>query len=115
MQSDEELVRLSQDSHKEAFNELVRRYYRLVFNTVFPRIREISSAEDVVQETFLRAFQMLGKCRRGSEFAGWLSTIARRVSQNWLRKNRRYLDLLNKGLERGDAPDRKVSEMISAI
>jgi RNA polymerase sigma-70 factor (ECF subfamily) len=89
VRSDEELVRLCQDSHKEAFDELVERYWRRIFSYVASQIGDLGAAEDVVQESFFRAWIALDRCGRPSEFAGWLFMIAKDQCYKWLRKNRR--------------------------
>ncbi|MCD6506405.1 hypothetical protein J7M22_07235, partial [Candidatus Poribacteria bacterium] len=52
---DEELVRESLKGDKTAFEELVRRYYDLIRLTAFSILQDQDEAEDVAQETFLKA------------------------------------------------------------
>jgi RNA polymerase sigma-70 factor (ECF subfamily) len=70
MRRDEELVKLALDGDKKAFDELVDRYDKVVFSYVVSQIKDVHGAEDVVQESFLRAYTQLGQCRDPSRFAG---------------------------------------------
>jgi RNA polymerase sigma-70 factor (ECF subfamily) len=113
---DEELVRLCQDSHKEMFNELVRRYYRRIFNYVVSVVRKVQDAEDVVQETFFRAYRYLHQCKNPDKFAGWLFAIASEQSRYWLRRQRGYLFHASlAGLQQEDKPTCRKGEMLDIM
>lgn len=77
--SDEELARSAQEGSPEALQELVRRYQvpLLRFLRRGPCPRE---AEDVLQETWLRAVRSLAKYRPGKPFKPWVFTIGYRVA-----------------------------------
>lgn len=91
VRTDEELVRLCQDGFKEAFDELMNRYHSIIYDYVASQIRDADIAQDVVQETFLRAYRAISRCTRGSTFAGWLFTIARHKCQEYFRYRHRRL------------------------
>ena len=76
--SDEELARQSQAGSLAAFEELVYRYEDRIYGFVANSCRNAADAREVTQDTFVRAFQAIGRfdCQRG--FAAWLFTIARR-------------------------------------
>lgn len=76
--SDEELARQSQAGSLTAFEELVYRYEGRVYGFVANFCGSGPDAREVTQDTFVRAFQAIGRfdCRR--PFAPWLFTIARR-------------------------------------
>jgi RNA polymerase sigma-70 factor (ECF subfamily) len=103
--SDEELVRLCWDSHKEAFDKLIDRYYRLIFDFVEARVRDFHAAEDIVQEIFFRAYMELGRCREPSKFAGWLFMIAKDRCYKWIRKHRKHFHVSIEGLKEGSLSD----------
>ncbi|NQT13604.1 MAG: sigma-70 family RNA polymerase sigma factor [Planctomycetes bacterium] len=85
--SDEELAQRAQGGCTESFEELVRRFQVPVLE--FLRRRGLSSdAEDLLQETFIRAYANLHRYRRRWRFSTWLFTIARRVSINHARRVR---------------------------
>jgi RNA polymerase sigma-70 factor (ECF subfamily) len=74
--------------HPEAFAELVRRYQDRVYALAYRFLRNHSDAEDVAQETFLRAFRALGSFETGRRFAPWLFRIATNLCLDMLRARR---------------------------
>lgn len=77
MKSDAELVALVKSGQSEAFAELVVRYERLVRAAALNAVRERNTADDVVQEAFVTAFQTLASLRDATKFGAWLLGIAR--------------------------------------
>lgn len=71
------LIQQTIDGDKKQFNTLVRNYERLVFNYIFLMCRNKETAQDVAQETFLRAYSYLHKYDSRYAFATWLLTIAK--------------------------------------
>jgi len=69
-----------------AFEELVRLYQADVFRFAWHLTRDRTLAEDVTQDTFLRAFRFIHGYRGGQRFASWLFAIARNCSMDALRK-----------------------------
>src|SRR5262245_63213096 len=63
-----------------AFEEIVRATARLVWAYVHGLVKDPSWSEDVVQETYLRAWESIGTLQDPDAFRGWLFTIARRLS-----------------------------------
>ena len=85
--SDEELACRAQQGCAESFDELMRRYQVPVLH--FLRHRGLAcEAEDLLQDTFVRAYENLHRYHRRWRFATWLFTIARRLSINDRRKVR---------------------------
>ena len=78
---------------RERFGELVERYMPVVQATAMARLRNVSDTEDVVQETFLRAFQSLDRLRAKEKFGAWLLTIARNVCNTLLARRGREASL----------------------
>ena len=74
--SDDELVDRAVGGEAEAFEELVIRYQERVYNLLLRLTGSGQDAEDLAQETFLKAFRALGSFRRGSQFYTWLFRIA---------------------------------------
>jgi RNA polymerase sigma-70 factor (ECF subfamily) len=72
---DEHLVRAAQRGDLEAFNLLVLRYERAVFNVCLRLLRDVASAEDVTQESFVKAWQSIASVR-GDSIRPWLFRIA---------------------------------------
>lgn len=87
--SDHELVRRARDGEDEAFRELLERHARNVFKTAFRVTRNEQSAEDVVQETFLRVHRQLHRFDRRARFGTWLYRIAMNCAIDLMRKEKR--------------------------
>ena len=71
-----ELVERARAGDAAAIEVLVRRHNRLLFRTARAILRDDAEAEDVVQETYLRAFRALASFRGESSFSTWLTRIA---------------------------------------
>jgi RNA polymerase sigma-70 factor, ECF subfamily len=76
---------------KAAFYGLVRPYERAVYVSAFSILQNEADAEEVAQETILKAFTHLKSFRRESKFSTWLIQIAVNESRMRLRKNRKHL------------------------
>ncbi|MGC8702449.1 MAG: RNA polymerase sigma factor RpoE [Thiomonas sp.] len=74
--SDAVLVQQVQAGHQKAFDLLVAKYQRRIYRLVLRFIRDPAQAEDVAQETFLRAYRAIGQFRGDSQFYTWLYRIA---------------------------------------
>lgn len=75
---------------REAFDELVRRHQRAIYNLTRMLTRGDAEAEDLVQETFVRAYRAIARFRGESAFRTWLSRIAVNVVRTHLdRRGRR--------------------------
>ena len=70
------LVTLSQKGDRAAFDELVRRYRPRIFALALHLTGSTEDADDVAQETFLRAYRRLEDFRAASEFYTWVYRIA---------------------------------------
>lgn len=88
--SDHELVKASQNGSESYFGELVDRHTNLVYRIARSITGSHEEAEDIVQETFLRAFKSIEKFDESkSTFKTWLLTIARNQSINIVSSFRR--------------------------
>jgi RNA polymerase sigma-70 factor (ECF subfamily) len=85
---DEALVRAAQAGDLEAFNLLVLRHERPVFNVALRLLRDVGLAEDATQDTFIRAWQNIGSFQTGS-VRSWLYKIATNRSYDMLRASAR--------------------------
>lgn len=72
---DNELVRMTLKGDKEAYRALVERYQGRLFSTALDIVKSREDAEDVVQETFVKAFLSLGQFKGESSFYTWLYRI----------------------------------------
>ena len=72
------LVAVAQTGDLDAFEMLVRRYQASVYRIALRMLGSSADADDVTQDTFLRAWRSLGRFRGDSTFATWLYRIATR-------------------------------------
>lgn len=84
---------------EEAFAALVRQYQKMVFALAFRMTGSLQDAEDLTQETFLRAFRQLGSFRAESKFSTWLCQIAVNLSLNWRNRESRRGDIHSRWAE----------------
>ena len=71
-----------------AFGTLVEKYQKGVHALVWRKIGDFHHAEEITQDTFLRAYQKLPTLKNPHQFAGWLYVIANRCCITWLRKQK---------------------------
>jgi RNA polymerase sigma-70 factor (ECF subfamily) len=74
---------------REAFGHLVRAYQGRLFGLALMMVREPAGAEEVVQDSFVRAYTHLDHYDDKRPFYPWLASIAVRLAQNWLRRHGR--------------------------
>src|ERR1700749_338148 len=75
-QTDAATVALARDGDSEAFRALVERHSRAVYRLAPRMTGNPQDAEDVVQETFLKAYKQLGRFESRANFSTWLHRIA---------------------------------------
>src|SRR5438132_10432623 len=83
-------VERAQSGDSDAFRLLVERHSRSVFRLAFRMTGNEQDAEDVVQETFLRAYKQLKNYEARSSFATWLYRIASNYSLDFIRSRKRH-------------------------
>jgi RNA polymerase sigma-70 factor, ECF subfamily len=83
--TDAAAVSLARDGDSEAFRALVERHSRAVYRLACRMTGNPSDAEDVVQETFLRAYKQLGRFESRANFSTWLHRIAVNCSIDLIR------------------------------
>ncbi|MBN1943822.1 MAG: sigma-70 family RNA polymerase sigma factor [Phycisphaerae bacterium] len=81
------LVRRSQNGQLDAFGELVRRYQDRIYNLMYRLCRRPEIAEELAQETFLKALANLGSFQGTSRFYTWLFRIAKNLALSHLRRD----------------------------
>lgn len=75
------------------FHDLIRPYERTVFSTAMALLRNPQEAEDVAQETFLKALRNLHAYRAEARFSTWLVSIALNEARSRLRRHRTFESL----------------------
>jgi RNA polymerase sigma-70 factor (ECF subfamily) len=84
-QTDAATVALARDGNSEAFRLLVERHSRAVYRLAHRMTGNAQDAEDVVQETFLKAYKQLGRFESRANFSTWLHRIAVNCSIDLIR------------------------------
>jgi RNA polymerase sigma-70 factor (ECF subfamily) len=106
---DSQLIALSVRGDRRAFGELVRRHQDRLYHTVYRLIGHADDAQDVVQDSFLNAYQSLHQFKGDSRFFTWLYRIAVNAAISLKRKHRPALAptacLLTPGVEPPDESD----------
>lgn len=85
-ESDEQLVRRAQQDDERAFGELVTRYESKVYSLALKMLRNPEDAEDVLQDTFLRAYRGIKSFQGNSTFSTWIYRITANSALMRLRK-----------------------------
>ena len=115
MANDNTLIYRAQTGDEGAFADLMREYYRFVYTIVIRIVDNPHDAEEVVQDTFLSAYQGLTQLEDAVKFKSWLAEIARNCARQWLRKQRGKtvsLDEVSEGiLQTEDSPDERLTRL----
>ena len=90
---DQRLIAKHLRGDKSAFEMLSRRYEDRLFNTVYRLMGNVEDAEDVVQETFINAYQSLASFKGDSQFFTWLYRIAFNTAVSHKRKQKGTLSI----------------------
>ena len=91
--SDQEIVALAKEGREAAYRELIRRYERPVFSLILRMVRDRQLAEDLAQETFIKALNAIASYRPEFKFSSWIFKIANNAAIDQLR--RREVDTLS--------------------
>ena len=84
--TDVELVRGALNGAESAFRDIVLRYQRPVYGLIVRMVRNPSRAEELAQDTFVKAFRALHTYDAQRKFSAWILTIAHHVAIDELRK-----------------------------
>jgi len=87
--TDEELIRLVRGGETDAFAEVVRRVQRPAYRLAFRITRHAEDADDVVQESLVKAYQALDRFQLGRALSPWILTIVARTALSSLRQGKR--------------------------
>ncbi len=83
-ETDRMLVERVQAGDKQAFGLLVTKYQRKLARLVSRMVRDPAEVEDIVQDSFIRAYKALPNFRNDSAFYTWLYRIGVNTAKNWL-------------------------------
>jgi RNA polymerase sigma-70 factor (ECF subfamily) len=103
--SSEELARRSSAGCRAAYSELVRRFGPRLLQFLQRRTNSLHDAEDLVQDTFIKAYTNIGRYRDSWRFSTWIFTIATRLANSHYRTSRYRPDLGRAEPDGADVPD----------
>jgi len=93
-------MKMSYDQKQKIFRVFYKRYFKRLVNYSVKKLNnQRYIAEDIAQETFLRAYDNIEKIYKKNEFIKWIYVVARNLSYNYTRDNKRNLSI-NTGLAR---------------
>jgi RNA polymerase sigma-70 factor (ECF subfamily) len=101
---EQKLIEASQNGDGRAFGRLIRLHQKRLFRFAYGLAGSFDQAEDIVQETFVKAYGAIGTFRLGFAFYPWLSTIARNLAYNQIAREERKESLEQLG-EAGFNPE----------
>ncbi len=89
--TDVDLVKAYRNGDIHAFEELHRRYVASIYRLVRRKLGDALLAEDIAQETFMKALRMMDRVDESFNFGGWVHTVARNLCFDELRRRQRDL------------------------
>jgi RNA polymerase sigma-70 factor (ECF subfamily) len=110
--ADTAIVRLVQSGDVAAFDELILKYRQRLYSVIYNLTSNREDASDLVQDSFIKAFQSINRFGGQSSFFTWLYRIAINSALSHLRKNRLRTFF---SLEQIDENDRPSAEVIAAL
>jgi len=117
MKEDLTLINESLAGNTDAFAVLLERYLSMIYKFSYYYVRDAAEAEDIAQETFIRAWRHLKKFDQEKNFKTWLFAIAKNASLDFLKKKKPLFfsriaenddelgSILALSVEAGDSPD----------
>src|SRR6478736_6695378 len=92
MLSDAQLVSLYIQGNEEAFAQLLKRHKSKVYTTIYLIVKDQYIAEDLLQETFIKAINKLrsGNYNEEGKFLPWIMRIAHNLAIDYFRREKRY-------------------------
>lgn len=103
--SDEELILQVQQGNNDCFDILVDRFKLRLFNYLFRMVGDRDEAEEITQETFVKAYIHADKYKTIAKFSTWLYTIGTNLVRNRIRSKKRapqFLSLWGRGRDADD-------------
>ena len=91
---DAQLVNRFLSGDEGAFTTLIKKYQKSVHALTWRKVGDFHIAEEITQDTFLKAYQKLGTLKNPNQFAGWLYVIADRLCISWHRKQKPPMESL---------------------
>ena len=85
---DLELIRRSRDGDTAAFGEIYEKYKAAVYSLAYRIVRNHADADELMQESFIRAYRYISRYDASYSFYTWIRAIVVNLSRDWLRRNK---------------------------
>ena len=89
-----QLIKDVLDGDHAVFNTLVQKYQKRIHAFVWRKIDNFHFAEEITQDTFLKAYENLSTLKDLSQFARWLYIIGNRLCINWIQRHKSMMQSL---------------------
>lgn len=104
------LVKRCLQGDKRAFENLVRKYEKTVFNVIYQMVRDFSDTEDLTQTVFVKVYQNLEKFDEHYKFYSWLYRITMNETLNYLQQKKAVFEIPVNYESLDKTPDRILDE-----
>jgi RNA polymerase sigma-70 factor (ECF subfamily) len=91
--SDQALLLQCRHGDPAAFEALIREHQRMIHSLTFRMTGSLADADDLAQETFIRAYRQLASYRGTSKFSTWLYRIAINLCLNWRQREKQRVEV----------------------
>ena len=98
----EQLIESCLEGDQRAWNLIVTRYWRKVFNVAYKFVGRHDMAEDLTQEIFLKIFKALGTFDRRANFQTWLISVSRNLCIDHYRSARKEREMVDRSVDAAD-------------
>jgi RNA polymerase sigma factor (sigma-70 family) len=102
---DADLIQSITEGDTESLSALYERYFDQVYDLAMRTVRNSEVAADIVQNTFLKAWEALGKGQTPVNFKAWLFTIARNLAIDEMRRKKHFAEPQQASTEADAEPD----------
>jgi RNA polymerase sigma-70 factor (ECF subfamily) len=109
--SDEELVRECLTGSDRAFEVLVDRYQKVIFNVAYRMTNDYDAAEDITQSVFVKGFEKMRSFNPKCKFFSWLYRIAVNETLNHINNRKRMEELSPHLVAKQKTPEEEYSEV----
>jgi len=96
LDDDQVLIKEILEGKKSSFEELMQRYNKKIFNFIYKMVRDEEIAIELTQDFFIKVFLVIGKYNFEYKFSTWIYRICYNLVIDFLRKNKTYIDSLDK-------------------
>ena len=106
--ADRELIENCMNGDRQAFEGLIVKYEKPVFNAAYRMLNSADDARDVTQTVFLKVYENFDKYDPSRRFFSWIYRITLNESINWLGKQGRLEPLMQEAADDGASPEQQV-------